>query len=103
MQPLARATMLARRKMGFVVAPHLGGDTGDIVSPARQDASYYPISALTHDVYSVIVSSGSFCDASTSRFCQSDRRSASACSAQVRAISGWLFASERCARIRKAA
>src|SRR2546429_5284379 len=45
MQALARAAILATREVLLVVAAHLGGDTGNIVAPACQDAANDRIAA----------------------------------------------------------
>ena len=96
---LPAATVLALRKVVFVVASHLCREAGDIVPPACEDLSNNRINALlTHEGvhrlitasprYNRIGSSASVWVASSTRLQNSPPRVASAFSASLRAISG---------------
>jgi len=46
MQALARAAMWAFDKVLLIIAAHLCGNAGDVVSPTRKDVAYHLIDAL---------------------------------------------------------
>jgi hypothetical protein len=48
MDLLVRAAVRTLGKMCFVIATHLGGDAGNVISPARQDLSNDRVNAFIH-------------------------------------------------------
>ena len=109
MDLLAFATVFAGGEVAFVVPAHLRRKAGYVIPPARQNLPYDWIDAMlthfgehkiSHEFridYKRIGSKASVWDARSTRLQNNPPRVASAFSASLRAISGWLFCSDRCA------
>src|SRR5271163_3224138 len=106
---LAGPAMIATGKMQFVIPAHLRSQTRDIVAPSRKDFPYDRFDTVTHKrlndirAYNRMDSRTSVWAASSTWLCHSPGRPPSAFSATARAISGWLFCSDKCAKTKYSA